>query len=482
MIEDILKAESLAQNGQLDESCQAFKDILAKDPNNARSLMGLGIVYFKLANHQEAEAIFKRVLEIKHNHLEALKSLAMVFAAQKERDKTVETLDSLLAIRKKDPDILTFAAKIYNSFDLKEKAADTLDKALEVSGNNYIKQTEINDIKAFMNGLPLPSKTKSKRQMSVCCVPGMDSFIHENIKRLSLYMTINATVSGKPEDHVKSIINANAVWLEWGNQLTGFLLTQKNILADKRVIVRIHSYEIYDGLVEKIDFSSASDIVFVSEFMKDLFVKKNFPTAQNCRLHVIHNGVDNRRFSFVPRGKSQNNLAFLAYISYKKDPMVMAHAFSFLAKHNPALKLHIAGMYQDARYALAIPHFFEKAGLTDRVTIYGHVAEPDEWIKDKDYIICTSLNESQGLGILESMSRGVRPLVYDFPGADDLYLPSHLWTTFDQLIERYDNPVDPNEASQFVATYYSKEREIKSWLEMLLDNKIVNEKFDFAAK
>ncbi|MDR2302087.1 MAG: glycosyltransferase [Deltaproteobacteria bacterium] len=480
MLNAILNAENLAQKGKLEESKEAFTEILASEPTNVRSLLGLGIVCFKLGDNDGAEAQFKKILETKNNHLEALKNLCMVYAARKDKDLALATLERLTGIRKNDPEFLAFGARIYQAFGEKQKAQESVDKALELTATNYVKQNEFNDIKAHINGLPLPSKIKKKQNLTVCCVPGMDSFIHENAKRLALYMNVTTSVSTKAEDHIKNILNANVVWLEWGNQLTQFLLSQTNILGGKKVAVRIHSYELYDGLVEKINFDLANDIVFVSPYMRELFKQKNLPSAANSRLSVIHNGIDVNRFSFIPRDGDNHNVAFLAYVSYKKDPMVMMHAFSRLAKENPALKLHVAGMYQDPRYAIAMPHFAKKAGLDERVKFYGHINDPEEWFKDKDYILCTSLNESQGLGILEAMSRGVRPLVYSFPGAEDIYPPQYLWTTFDDLVNLYHNPPDPKEVSDFVAKYYAKEREIGSLLKLFLDNEQVNEIFDFA--
>ncbi|MDR2387672.1 MAG: glycosyltransferase [Deltaproteobacteria bacterium] len=480
MLNAILNAENLAQKGKLEESQAAFMEILAAEPSNVRSLLGLGIVCFKQGDNDGAEAQFKKILESKSNHLEALKNLCMVYATKKDKVLALETLERLLGIRKNDPEFLAFGARIYHAFEEQIKAKESIEKALELSSTNYIKQAEFNDIKAHLNGLPLPSKIKKKLNLTVCCVPGMDSFIHDSLKRLSLYLNVTTSISLKAEDHIKNLLNAQIVWLEWGNQLTQFILTQTNILSGKKVIVRIHSYELYDGLAEKINYDLAGDIVFVSPYMRDLFIQKNFPTAKNCRLNVIHNGIDLSRFSYLPRSQEKNNIAFLAYISYKKDPMVMMQAFSYLAKDNPDLKLHVAGMYQDSRYALAMPHFAKKAGLNERIVFYGHVNNPDEWFKDKDYILCSSLNESQGLGILEAMSRGLKPLVYNFPGAEDIYLPGYLWTTFDQLKELYDNPPDPQEVSAFVSKYYSKEREIGSWLKLLLDNQQVDEIFDFA--
>ncbi|MDR3135249.1 MAG: tetratricopeptide repeat protein, partial [Deltaproteobacteria bacterium] len=278
MIDEILSAERLAQNGLLAESRDAFREILTKEPDNARSLMGLGIVCFKLGDNQDSIAAFKRILEIKNNHVEALKHLTMAYAADKDETQAMETIDKLTDIRKKDHEAMSFAAKIIFSLGKKEKALDCIDSALELSTSSYMKQIEYNDIKAAFNGLPLPSKTKTKHNLTVCCVPTMDSFIHEDLKRLSLYFNCTASVSTKPEEHIKNILNANIVWLEWGNQLTKFLLAQKNVLANKRVFVRIHSYELYDGLVEEIDYTLVSDIVLVSNYMKDLFINKHLPT------------------------------------------------------------------------------------------------------------------------------------------------------------------------------------------------------------
>jgi glycosyltransferase involved in cell wall biosynthesis len=307
----------------------------------------------------------------------------------------------------------------------------------------------------------------------------MDSFIHDLCGQLSPYLKIQPVVSGNPEDHLRAVRASSSVWLEWGNQLTGHLLAQKNVLAGKQVIVRIHSYEIYDRLVDSIDFSAATDVVFVSSFMREMFVKKNLPTAAGCRLHVIHNAIDTDRFALVPRGGEKRDVGFLAFISYKKDPMVMLHAFAHLAAPRPDLRLHIAGPFQDSRYEIGMPHFLAAAGLSDRATFYGKIGDADRWLASKDFILCSSLNESQGVGILEALSRGCRPLIYNFPGATDIYPKSFLWTTFADLEDRFANGPGPEAVSSFVAEHYSKPRETGGWLRLFLQKELVDEVFSF---
>jgi glycosyltransferase involved in cell wall biosynthesis len=177
----------------------------------------------------------------------------------------------------------------------------------------------------------------------------MDNFIYELLKGLEPYMRTQAVLSAQPHAHLESIKAANVVWLEWGNQLTEFLSKQHSVLEGKQVIVRIHNYEVHDRLADKIDFSRVTDVVFVASFLRDLFLARKPELADQCRVHVIHNGIDLKKFAFVPRGDSRKHIAFLAYISYKKDPMVLMQAFAFLHRRHPEIQLHIAGMFQDSR-------------------------------------------------------------------------------------------------------------------------------------
>jgi glycosyltransferase involved in cell wall biosynthesis len=475
-----LQAENLAQQGKFQESHDLFKSILSSDPVNLRCLMGLGVVCFKMSHRQESIDYFKKVISIKNNHIDALKNLAMVLADDEQPVECQKIINELVAFKKQDVETLAFSAQILGQIGNTVQALENIEKALEHA--NISQKKKYIDIKASILNLPAPSKVKKRQNIALCCAPGMDSFVHDLVKQITPYANINPVISTKGEDHIRAIMNSEVVWLEWGNQLTQFLLNQKNILQNKQIIVRIHSYEVLDNLVDKIDFSAATDIIFVSPFLKNLFLQKKIQSAQNCKMNVIHNGIDTRRFCYVTRSNSKRNIAFLAHISYKKDPMLMLHAFSYLCKRYPEVQLHVAGMFQDKRYELGMPHFLKESGLTDKVTFYGHINNADEWLKDKDFIFCTSAFESQGVGILEAMSRGCRPLIYNFPGADALYLPNQLWTTFDDLEERFLNGPDPKDVSDFVAKYYSRIREVSSWLKVILNKEHVEEVFDFSSE
>ncbi|MDR2612554.1 MAG: glycosyltransferase [Deltaproteobacteria bacterium] len=471
----IERAEGLIKSGRLEDALSALSGLLEAAPDDARALMDLGVASHGLSRHGEAEAAFRRVLELDPSHREARKSLCMTLLAEGRKEECGEALDSFAEGIGEDHASLAFAATLYQALGRPCDAREHIDRAIGLAG--FANHDEYRDLRAAISGLPKPSRLKYRPEVAVLCGRGMDSFIHGVAEAIAPYCTVRKTVGDHPSELLKGIAGAGTVWLEWGNQMTQAVLQQKERLRGKQVIVRIHSYEVIDGLVDRLDYSAVTDLVFVSSYIRDLFLAKGLKLPRACRVHVVHNGIDLCRFRPVPRGAPSGRIAFLGHISYKKGPMVLAQAFAFLRRRHPEATLHVGGGFQDRRFELAMRHFFDEAGLAEGAVLHGHVDDPGEWLRDKDYILCTSPVESQGIGLLEAMSRGCRPLIFNFPGSSGIYLREHLWTTFDDLEERYLNPVGPAEASAFVARHYSRDREAASWLRILHGRETVVEDF-----
>ena len=475
-IEILGKAEKAYQEGRGQEAYDLLAEFLEREPDNPRALLDKAVVCHSLGRADEAISTFESLLRLDEANLEARRSLAVALAAQQRWPEAETHLAFILDRRPEDHALWAFRAKVASVQGRRNEALAHIERAVRLAP----RQLEFLDIWADLAGLPKPGEMKKKPRLVVCCAPGMDNFIHELLKGLEPWMRTQAVVSGQAAEHLEALKSANIAWLEWGNQLTEFLSKQHDLLVGKQVIVRIHNYEVHDRLADKIDFSRVSDVVFVASFLRDLFLARQPDLASQCRVHVIHNGIDIQKFSLVPRGDSRRHIAFLAYISYKKDPMVLMQAFAFLHRRHPEIKLHIAGMFQDSRYELGMPYFLKEAGLTEAATFYGHINNADEWLKDKDFIFSSSLLESQGVGILEAMSRGCRPLIYNFPGAKDLYRANQIWTTFDDLENLFLNGPSPEEVSAFVAAHYSRTRELGGYLKVILNREQVDEKFDLA--
>jgi glycosyltransferase involved in cell wall biosynthesis len=476
--EKLATAVNFLKENNFNDSLAALDGIIIDDPANAEALALYSFVCLNLSKYDEAILVFKKCISLNENY-DIFKTLVSQNVLTKTQlDEMSAHLDLYIDQNNENDLDLFYISQFYFSVGNFNKSLDLLDKLNEINPNENV--TERNDLKAIFHGLPKPSLLNKRPKVIICCVPGMDNFIHELISGLSPYLDISASISLDLNEHLHAISKADIVWLEWGNQMTGAISKEKDKLKGKQVIVRIHNYEVHDNLVDRIDFEAVTDIIFVSPYLRELFLGHNIKLPFGIRINVIHNAINTRRFSYIPRKDSRIHLAFLAYISYKKDPMLLIHAFAYLHNRHPEIKLHVAGEFQDPRYEIAMPQFLKDCGKTCDVIFYGHINNAHEWLIDKDYIISTSLLESQGVGLLEAMCRGCRPLLYNFPGADVLYPPNYLWTTMDDLEDRFLHGPEPKEASDFTIKHYSKGRELGSWLKVLLNQEPVDEVFDLS--
>lgn len=293
-------------------------------------------------------------------------------------------------------------------------------------------------------------------EIALLCLPGLDNFVDDLIGALGTRgHAITKVVSRDPFVLQDAISRHEAVWLEWGNELA-VTLTRSAVLAGKKVVLRIHSYEVLDALADDIDFEVVDDIVFVAGHVRDIFLARMPDVASKCGIRVIPNGVDLERFQMKERD-SGHNLGYLGALNFKKDPMVLMHAFRALHQHDPRFKLHIAGRCDQSRYRIAMGHFLENNGLVEVTKLYGHQEDVVSWLGAIDYVILTSLMEGNPVGVLEAMATGCQPLIYDFPGASALYPDEFIWRNFDELLARVSQPHEPRRYREFVAENHSLE-------------------------
>ena len=91
--------------------------------------------------------------------------------------------------------------------------------------------------------------------------------------------------------------------------------------------------------------------------------------------------------------------------------------------HGPAAEPDV----NDGGFALGLECVVSWAGWQENI---------DEWFADKHYIVSTSVIESQGMGILEGMARGLKPVVHNFPGAEQTFTGRYLFNTAEEFCQQ----------------------------------------------
>lgn len=315
-----------------------------------------------------------------------------------------------------------------------------------------------------------PDSNESDKKSIVFFVKqGLDSFLEDIIVGLSgVYVTKKIIVTDfKQIDEEMEL--ADICWFEWCDELISYGSKLK-IAEEKIIICRLHSYEAFTDYPANVEWGNVDKIIFVAEHIKN-FVSENY-CIDDEKAIVIPNGIDYKKWYFAER-RPGFNIAYVGYINYKKGPMLLLHAFKAIYDKNNKYKLFIAGKFQDQRDVLYFNQMIKEFGLEDNIIFEGWQDNLDKWLEDKNYILCTSILESQNMSVMQAMVKGIKPIIHNFVGAKDIYPKALVWNTIDDAVDMITNrDYNSKEYHAFVKNGFGDRRQIEK-LTAVLANLIV---------
>ena len=273
------------------------------------------------------------------------------------------------------------------------------------------------------------------KKVSVICMSGLDNFIDNIIDGLSDGYMVRKFIVKTEQDIYNAIDWGDLIWLEWANQ-SAIIATNYEGIKGKKVILRLHSYEVFTDYPKQINWDVVDRLIFVAPHIRDILDEMSPGIVEKVKSEVIYNGVDIEKIPFKEREPGYN-VAWVGYINYKKNPQMALQVIKKLVDINKRYKLHIAGLYQDLRYKIYLEHMIKEMGLQDNVIFYGWIDDMESFWKDKNYLLHTSLHEGHSLAVNEAMARGVKPVIHNFRGARELYPIDWLFNTIDEAVNTF---------------------------------------------
>lgn len=265
--------------------------------------------------------------------------------------------------------------------------------------------------------------------LSIICMPKMDTFIRPLAERLSNEYEIRLTLGVDENEILNEMQRADVVWLEWAND-SAVVATKQLTRMFKRpkIILRLHSYEALGGYLPLITWGVVDKLVLVAPHMADVCEWMMPGITQKVDTVILPNGVDLDEHPLKERDHGEN-VAWVCDISHKKGPELFAQVVSV----NRDKKFHVAGGFQEPRYILYLQHILKEMDVN--VIFYGHLDSNmmNAFWENQNYLISTSPHEGHPYNIMEAMARGIKPLIHNFYGADKLYPKHLLWNTLREL-------------------------------------------------
>lgn len=308
-----------------------------------------------------------------------------------------------------------------------------------------------------------------KKKLLIIAAGNNFSFIHDIGMALQSEFDVGFwrhPIEGGDNSLYKLIKAADVVWLEWAD---GISLSVLNSYTAK-FILRIHRYELFQPrtleAISHIDPNKVAKLLFVGFYIQSIGMTK-FPWMEKGI--VIPNLIDVDRFPLCEKEEGRN-LLFLGRVSYVKNLPLLLNFFQMLPQAW-GYRLHIVGNISNPELEYYQDNFLRKTDMERLVTFHGRIQHDllPEFMRDMHYIISTSIFESQGVGVLEAMSTGLKPVVYSFGGAENFFPEKYLFITGSNFQYRLSptHYYTPREYRDFVVEKYSIQNNLWRYAEVI---------------
>jgi glycosyltransferase involved in cell wall biosynthesis len=255
-------------------------------------------------------------------------------------------------------------------------------------------------------------------------------------------------------------------WFEWCTDLAVLGSRHEKVC---KTIVRLHRYEAYADWPKQVNWKNVDCLVTVgNSFVKNALIE-SVPQVKNLTSIVtIPNGVNLENINFVERQRGKN-LACIGYLNMRKNPVFLLQCMQKLHYIDPEYKLFFAGTFQDAMLQQYFKHMIGQLRLREVIFLDGWQSDIQNWLQDKHYIISASIAESQGMGMLEGMAAGLKPVIHNFPGASEIYPSEFLFDIAEQFCEQIlSQQYEPARYRTFVERNYAHQMQLQKINELLV--------------
>lgn len=265
----------------------------------------------------------------------------------------------------------------------------------------------------------------------------------------------------QPSRLIEHVNWSDVSWFEFAN---GPLLRLSSLpKPPKKILCRLHRYEAYQPTAKMVDWSKIDDLISVSPFnLKVLRELYKIDVERHTRVHIIPNPIRLERYRYRRR-TGGFRIACVTRFHGDKNPAMILQVMAKVVKADPRYRCFIAGRVQDPVQYLYFEQMKEALGLKDHVVFEGYQEDMDAWLEDKDYLLVTSLVESQNVAVAEAMAKGIKPIIHSFLGSSDLGYPQELlFLTVDEAVEKIlEGSYQSESYRQFVEERFAFPRVIK---------------------
>jgi len=262
------------------------------------------------------------------------------------------------------------------------------------------------------------------------CAKDHEHFAEPILDRLGKKYKIQHLLMVHKRDYWHFKVKGRVIWCEWANKFAHQVSQRK--WQDRRVIVRLHRYEIDSVFMKLINWENIDNAIFVNSNFENKFKQKVSPDVKTI---TIPNAIDIDSFPYRSHQYGKSLCAYGLGFDKRKGYNLLINMFKKLHDIDPEFRLTILGMTINQAGSLnnlaTIKKQIIDLGLSEKVTIIerdkvSSLVEDrkniSEIIMKHDIIMSYSENESFHYSLAEGLLSGLEgfynmwqnPLISEF--------------------------------------------------------------------
>lgn len=435
-----------AEAGNYQEALACMQEYLRKTPDDAQVLNDTGAILHCLGRSNEAIEHFIKARSLQSDSAEITWNLVEAYLATCRANEATQLFDDMQRMGILNVDVLNRTANIFLEQNNKGDAIETLLRSLRIWSNQEILQPMIEVI-----------RSKRPKVAFFCGGDGM-KFLSEIIEFIKQRFEVRL-FKGQTEQELYELMKWSDIsWFEWCTDLAVIGSRQPKVCKN---IVRLHRYEAYEHWSQQVCWANIDILVTIgNSFVKDALLAMVPYLESRTLLANIPNGVNLEKFAFTNRQRGKN-IACVGYLNMRKNPMFLLQCIQKLHFIDPEYRLFFGGIFQDKALEQYLKHMVDALDLCDVVFFDGWQEDVRSWLEDKHYVVSTSINESQGMGLLEAMACGLKPVIHNFPGATEIFPSEFLFNISEEFCEQIlSETYEPQRYRRFVEENYSLKNQL----------------------
>jgi tetratricopeptide (TPR) repeat protein len=444
-----------------------------------------------------AEKLFARALAIDPEFEEAQKFFALILLESAEPLRARPYLERLLAKNQND-------FKVWAMLSRLEKNGGDLAAAKSAAERSLLINPEQPGLKAWLDSLATEAIVTGQKdalapksdRLALLVEPGDDEEINLLGAKLERILSVRKVASLKEAPYVEALSGRGALWFEGlSPRLRDWL--KKLPVREQPTIVRLTEKDLFREANDDWAFPAVTGVIAETKALLELILAKGFKPRHGARLLVAPKVVDPRRFPkpVPPKEESEAQAASgsaaeisaaensapeissvessaveisgnessediadatgpskakteetkatsplsLAFLGPWDEPGVIIEAFLVAKRFDPAASLWSRKRPDTPVKAKILDWLIGKNGLAGSVLFANDSLGQDEFFNGRTHL----LDVAQVAGGAETplaLSYGLRPLIRNSPGADELYPADYLWLSVSDLPELFKGP------------------------------------------